>query len=124
MKIPTKLANWIRSFLQNRKFYIQIDNISSSIRTMETGLSQGAILSPILFLIFINDIPNSVPNYLKNESILFADDLFSFYFDKNLNRIRVVMQHYLNLLENWFRIWRLKTSGQKCSYNIYQKHEK
>ncbi|RNA34846.1 endonuclease and reverse transcriptase [Brachionus plicatilis] len=74
--------------------------------------------------IFINDIPRTTPNYAKNESLLFAGDLFSFYFDRNIRRIQCVMQRYLRNLEEWLKMWRLKTSGSKCSYNIYQKNLK
>ncbi|RNA33726.1 hypothetical protein BpHYR1_013473 [Brachionus plicatilis] len=65
--------------------------------------------------IFIYDIPRTTPNYAKNES---------FYFDRNTRRIQCVMKRYLRNLEDWLKMWRLKTSGSKCSYNIYQKNHK
>ena len=123
LKIPPQTARWIKEFLSNRTFFVQVNGKNSNNKSIKAGVPQGSILYPILFLIYINDIPTSTKNYNKNDSLLFADDLFSFYFDKNLNRIQIIMQKYLNNLEDWLKRWRLKTSGTKCSYNIYQKNQ-
>ncbi len=120
MKIPVKIANWIKSFLTNRKFIVDVNSKISKEHSIKTGVPQGSILSPILFLIFINDIPIGVEKY-TNESLLFADDLFNFFGNKNLNRLQLIMQKYLLSLEDWLKKWRLKASVNKCSYNIYVK---
>ena len=67
---------WFDSYLSNRSMYVEIDNMKSSVRTLTTGVPQGSILGPLLFLIYMNDISNS-SNLFK--FILFADDtnLFS-----------------------------------------------
>ena len=57
-----------------------------------------------------------------SRSLLFADDLFHFFFDHCLKRLKVVLQKYLNDLEAWLSKWRLKISANKCSYNIYTEH--
>ena len=122
--LPNKLGNWIKEFISNRKFCIKVENEKSSMYNIQAGVPQGAILSPILFSIFINDIVNinSYPND-KIESLLFADDLFSFNIDKNINRMKLRMQRYLNYLENWFNQWRLSIAANKCSYTIYSKRK-
>ena len=118
MKIPTKLAKWIMNFIQNRKFYVSVNGKDSKLYDILTGVPEGAILSPILFLIFINDILMSVPNYEHiSRSLLFADDLFHFFFDHCLKRLKLILQKYLNELEVWLSKWRLKISANKCSYN-------
>ena len=117
-KVPSKIANWIKNFLTDRKFYVNVNSKKSNPYNIITGVPQGSVLAPILFLIFIDDIPKSVNT--KGESLLFADDLFSFYGDKNLKRVNRIMQKYLNLLEDWLKKWRLKAAANKCSYNIYQ----
>jgi hypothetical protein len=122
LKVSPKIAKWIKKFLKNREFYVEINKQRSENKKISTGVPQGSILSPILFIMYVNDIPTTTKNYSKNESLLFANDLFSFYSDKNLNRIQIIMQRYLKNLESWFHKWRLKTSGSKCSYNIYQKN--
>ena len=62
----------------------------------------------------------TVPNYKHiSRSLLFADDLFHFFFDHCLKRLKLILQKYLNELEVWLSKWRLKISANKCSYNIY-----
>lgn len=103
----------------DQQIYVSIDGVDSPHYDIKTGVPQGSILSPILFSIFINDIPLSLEKYSKVVGALYADDLFAFYSDKNLNRIQIVLQKYLNNLELWLRKWRLKVAPHKCSYNIY-----
>lgn len=119
LKIPNKIAKWIKNFLTNRLFYVSINDEYSDKFKIKTGTPQGSILSAILFSIFINDIPLKLDSYPKLNALLYADDLFCFYHDKNLNRIKIVLQKYLNNLESWLRRWRLKVAPHKCSYNIY-----
>lgn len=123
IKIPQTIAKWIMAFLSKRSFIVKVNGKDSKASRIYTGVPQGAILSPILFLIFINDIPTTVNNYEHaSKALLFADDLFKFYWDHNLNRIQVILQRYLNELEEWLSKWRLKTAAHKCSYNIYTEH--
>ena len=61
----------LRSYLSNRKQYVQIDDISSSIVSINTGVPQGSILGPLLFNICINDIIMSCDKF---NFILYADD--------------------------------------------------
>ena len=64
------LLDIIASFLSNRKIKVVLDGAASSIYSINSGVPQGSILGPILFLIFINDLPDSVINSLA----IFADD--------------------------------------------------
>ena len=63
--------NWFTSYLSGRSQYVEIDGVSSSILSLSTGVPQGSILGPLLFLIYMNDIPNH-SNYFN--FILYADD--------------------------------------------------
>ena len=121
-KIPFKMGNWLIEFIENRKFMVKIENQNSNVYSIETGVPQGAILSPTLFSLFINDILqlNEYPNQ-NIHSLLFAEDLLQFNMDKNINRIIVQMQIYLNHLENQLIKWRMVTAANKCSFNIYSK---
>ena len=69
--IKGKLLNWLKAFLSHRKQEVVIDGIKSFISAVISGVPQGSVLGPILFIIFINDISNSI-----NSSSLksFADD--------------------------------------------------
>lgn len=121
-RIPQRIGFWIVEFLKNRQFVVEVDKTLSNLFKIESGVPQGAILSPTLFLVFINDILeiNNYPND-KIKSLLFADDLLSFNIDKNINRLQIQMQRYLNHLENWLAKWRMNIAGKKCSFTIYSK---
>ena len=123
LKIPKTIANWIMNFLTDRTFIVKVNGKESKKQPIQTGVPQGTILSPIFFIIFFSDIPLSITNYEhRSRALLFADDLFKFYWDHNLKRIQVILQKYLDNLQDWLSKWRMKTAAHKCSYNIFTEH--
>ena len=118
LKIPNYIIYWINDFLSNRYFAVKINEFISCMICIEAGVPQGAVLSPTLFSIFINDLPI---NYKKNKqySLLFADDLASIHIFKKQKRIQFIIQNYLNLIEKWLIKWRLLMAPTKCSYLIF-----
>ena len=62
---------WLKSYLSNRKQFVSINGSESSMQLMEHGVPQGSILGPLLFIIYINDIPE-IAQFAK--FILYADD--------------------------------------------------
>ena len=123
-KIPLYLFYWMQSFLSNRKFKIKINNFISKYYNIGCGVPQGAVLSPILFSIYINDIPLELVKN-KQYSQLFADDLCHFQIFKEINqKSSDSFNSYLTKLENWLTDWRLKMAPEKCNYIIFSKNLK
>ena len=76
---------------------------------MTSGVPQGTILGPILFLICVNDIPNIVKSSVK----LFADDT-KIYDELSHDSDTSVLQSDLDSLEEWTRNWQVKFNNEKC----------
>ena len=76
--------NWFRIYLTNRHQYTCIANTSSCATCVSCGVPQGSILGPLLFLLYVNDIGNAVPN---GSVKLFADDTNLFIFGESISSV-------------------------------------
>ena len=104
--VAGKLLNWIRDFLSNRKQRVRVGDCMSTEKDVTSGIPQGSILGPVLFTIFINDLPDEVNSFCK----IFADD--TKIYDKSINYNR--LQEDLNRLQNWSDKWNLYFNVEKC----------
>jgi len=73
------MLQWIRDFLKNRTQQVVLKGQKSSSTPVISGVSQGSVLGPILFTMFVNDIPST----LSSPTFMFADDTKMFHFIKN-----------------------------------------
>ena len=116
--IKGKLLEWIKDFLKDRTQRVVIRGTASSPRKVTSGVPQGSVLGPLLFLIFINDLPLGLLSALS----LFADDskLFS-RIVRNKNRMKnnirngnVTLQNDLNAVLEWANKWKMEFNVDKC----------
>jgi hypothetical protein len=104
------LLTWIRGFLTGRRQRVVLRNGISSWRNVTSGVPQGSILGPILFLLFVNDIPSSISSSVAK---MFADDT------KVYSQIESIadcdnLQCDLNALSAWSKLWLLEFNADKC----------
>ena len=68
--INGNILKWIKGFLGDRRQTVKVNDVTSEKRTVRSGIPQGSVLGPLLFIIYINDLPEHV----LSEMYLFADD--------------------------------------------------
>ena len=110
------VLKWFSSYLFNRKQFISLDGIESSMADIKCGVPQGSILGPLLFLLYINDLM-LVSSKLKN--IMFADDTNLFLTGNSMNVIEQQLNHELTLVNTWFQANLLSLNAKKTSYMIF-----
>ena len=108
--IDDKIWLWISNFLKQRKQHVVVDGIQSDLVTVDSGVPQGTVLGPILFLLHINDIPSVISSKVR----LFADDCLVYREIKN-RQDQIALQKDLNLLENWGSKWGMRFNAAKCN---------
>ena len=117
----------IKSYLTDRNQFVQIDNTKSSILHLKTGVPQGSILGPLLFLIYINDFPRA-SNYFS--LIMYADDttLSSTLPNIKNSRDQIIAEQLinteLNKIDVWLRCNKLSLNISKTKYMLYSMPQK
>ena len=97
-----RLLNWIKEFLTGRKQRVEINGYKSEWRDVTSSVPQGSVIGPLLFVLYINDLPDRV----KAEIYLFADDTKMYC--KITENGMSTLQEDLNKLQIWSDTWLLK----------------
>ena len=114
---PSKIVKWTKSFLEDRRSCVEFENATSKYRRMQNGVPQGAVISPALFLVFINDILEELSEDV--DASLFADDLALIVSDQNKERATKKMQTALTAIENWASNWSMQISVPKSEVTFF-----
>ena len=107
--IRGKLLYWIRGFLSGRKQRVILRNGRSNWLNVTSGVPQGSILGPLLFILYVNDIPDSISTTVK----MFADDTKIYQHVKEAKDCEKLQQD-LNALSAWSMSWLLNFNASKC----------
>ena len=101
---------WFSNYLSDRTQAVQINNVMSDFKPLLTGVPQGSVLGPILFLIFINDLPSC----LRHSSCsLYADDTVIHVSGKTVSEAQALLQKDINNLVLWFKANKLIINAKK-----------
>ena len=107
-----KLLKWLSNYLTNRLQRVSFNGSVSEWLPVTSGVPQGSILGPLLFLIYINDLPTVLsPNTL---CAIFADDT-KIYRNINSHQDHLILQRDINNVHDWSKLWGLTFNQNKCN---------
>ena len=107
--IRGKTNHWISQFLSNRQQAVVVDGCTSNQLEVMSGVPQGSVLGPCLFLFYINDLPDTLTSQVR----LFADDTVCYLAVKN-NKDTETLQRDLDTLAAWEQKWHMEFHPEKC----------
>ena len=114
--IRGNVEKWLKNYLTNRKQCTIANNIVSELRNVTCGVPQGSVCGPLLFLLYINDLPQ----ILKNSQVsLYADDTVIYINNSDVNLASNLLQQDLNLLHNWCDMNKLTINCKKTKFCVY-----
>ena len=135
----TASFTWIKSYLEDRKQTVCIDGTCSPLLCLDTGVPQGSIIGPLLYIVFTNDLPETVHGHLPPQEhseehqhpqdspehsynlycdicgniCCFADDSSFSYSSKDTNEISEVLTDKYNIIAEYMQSHQLKLNGDK-----------
>ena len=112
---------WFRSFLTNRKQYVSLNGECSESKHITCGVPQGSCFGPLLFLIYINDLPN-ISEVLH--FYLFADDTNIYYEAEMIKKMETVINRELRKLDTWLIVNGLSLNIAKTKFLVFHPYNK
>ncbi|GBO39452.1 RNA-directed DNA polymerase from mobile element jockey [Araneus ventricosus] len=106
---PRYLVKIFHSYLSNRIFAVRVRSGLSNTKIIKAGVAQGSKIGPILFALYINDMPKQHNTLLS----IFADDTAILARNKNHNFIHLALKKHLKTLEDWFAKWKIQINAGK-----------
>ncbi|GBN02906.1 RNA-directed DNA polymerase from mobile element jockey [Araneus ventricosus] len=104
-------------FLTSRNFRVRVNDILSNPRPILSGCAQGSLRSPVLFNIYVNDIPN-LPSCHR---AIFAYDTAILTKHKQPDIAVQALQNYVSELQLWLTDWKIKVNPRKCACLLFTK---
>ena len=98
--VQQRELSWFKSYLSNRKQFCRVNGVDSKICGIEVGAPQGSSLGPLLFLIYINDLPQAVQDSTVS---MYADDTSFCYQSHDLSRLKEAINSDLKKLDTWYK---------------------
>lgn len=109
LNIDPRILAWIKNFLTDRSQFVTANDYDSSFSPVTSGVPQGSVRGPLLFLIYINDLPNAITSHIR----LFADDCV-LYRVISSTADSSTLQSDLNEVTNWCDNWPMRLNTNKC----------
>ena len=113
------MTHWLSDFLAGWLIEVNVNNFFSNQINPKARVPQGSVLSPLLFLIYVNDL--STPHHKQNSPSQLADDTTQRAFSLNIHIAAKLLQHDLLKLAMWCAKWRIKFNPYKTKVIIFSR---
>ena len=117
--LPTKMTRWLSDFLVGRVIQVNANGFLSDKISPIAEVPQGSVLSPLLFLIYVNNLPK--PHHRQNSKSQFADETVLWAASKNVQLAAKLLQKDLRKLAKWCAKWRIKLNPEKTKIIIFSR---
>ena len=117
LDLPTKMTRWLSDFLVGRVIQVNMNGFRFDKISPIAGVPQGSVLSPLLFLIYVNDLTK--PHHRQNSKSQFADDTALWAASKNVQSATKLLCKDLRKPGKWCAKWRIKLNPEKTKVIIF-----
>ena len=111
------MFKWIKSYTHNRRARVVIDTNRSKKILLRHGVPQGGVVSPTLFIVFMNDLVKQLPTFVKRA--MYADNLVMWSTDEYAATAQIRLQTAVNILSNWANEWCVKINRSKTFTTLF-----
>ncbi|GFY08606.1 probable RNA-directed DNA polymerase from transposon X-element [Trichonephila clavipes] len=118
--LPPPLVFLLHSYNTNRSYQVRVKDTLSNTKNISYGVAQGSLLGPLLFNLYINDIPD----YTLTKLNMFADDTAIRTTYKRITSVTYALNKHLKLLENYYNKWKISINLEKSAAVLFTKKRK
>ncbi|GFV58588.1 probable RNA-directed DNA polymerase from transposon X-element [Trichonephila clavipes] len=118
--IPPPLICLLHSYNSDRSYQVRVKDTLSNTKNIRCGVAQGSLLGPLLFNLYINDIPD----YTLTKLNMFADDTAVHTTYRRISSVTYALNKHLKLLEKYYDQWKISINVEKSAAVIFTKRRK
>jgi ribonuclease HI len=118
--VPERMVRWCLGFLRNRQARVRLDGTKGHVWKMRQGLPQGAVMSPLLFLFYIDAVRGVVPKGVNVS--MYADDLALYALHPDKEKAQAMVQAAVDAVDRWSLGKKLKLNAAKCEVTFFSNY--
>ena len=112
---------WFASYLSNREQFVSVNGHNSSLKKVSCGVPQGSVLGPLLFLIYINELPNATKSL---SFFLFADDTNIYFESDDIEKLTKKINKELVKVKKWLNCTKPSLNVNKTNFVMFYSPKK
>lgn len=119
-KFDTALCRMMFNYLTDRQFFVLVNDAKSTSFNIAAGVPQGGVLSALLYVIYIADMPLPPTNPQQIQRLQFADDTLIYVGAKNLHGAASRLTNYIKTITEYQDTWKIRCSEEKCELIVFK----